>query len=131
MNTLLAREIHDKALACGYDSCGIVPLDALDFYKDRLTKRLEDVPESEEVYAHSKAFLALKDNYLLMLEKLYYEHIPLHFQVHLLNASSTDLYKNQVHQEALYHNYHSHMLALYHESLVPIKYSYHRLLNID
>ena len=63
MNTLLAREIHDKALACGYDSCGIVPLDALDFYKDRLTKRLEDVPESEEVYAHSKAFLALKDNY--------------------------------------------------------------------
>ena len=38
-------------------------LDALDFYKDRLTKRLEDVPESEEVYAHSKAFLALKDNY--------------------------------------------------------------------
>jgi len=31
MNTLLAQEIHDKALACGYDSCGIVPLDALDF----------------------------------------------------------------------------------------------------
>ena len=57
------HEIHDKALACGYDSCGIVPLDALDFYKDRLTKRLEDVPESEDVYAHSKAFLALKENY--------------------------------------------------------------------
>ncbi len=33
MNTLLAQEIHDKALACGYDSCGIVPLDALDFIK--------------------------------------------------------------------------------------------------
>lgn len=63
MNTLLAQEIHDKALACGYDSCGIVPLDALDFYKERLTKRLEDVPESEKVYAHSKDFLALKDNY--------------------------------------------------------------------
>lgn len=63
MNTLLAREIHDKALACGYDSCGIVSLDALDFYKDRLTKRLKDVPESEDVYAHSKDFLALKDNY--------------------------------------------------------------------
>ena len=63
MNTLLAREIHDKALACGYDSCGIVPLDALDFYKDRLTKRLEDVPESKAVYAHSKAFLTLKENY--------------------------------------------------------------------
>ena len=59
MNTLLAQEIHDKALACGYDSCGIVPLDALDFYKERLTKRLEDVPESEDVYAHSKAFLTL------------------------------------------------------------------------
>ena len=33
------------------------------FHKDRLTKRLEDVPESEDVYAHSKGFLALKDNY--------------------------------------------------------------------
>ena len=47
MNTLLAQEIYDKALACGYDSCGIVPLDALDFYKERLIKRLEDVPESK------------------------------------------------------------------------------------
>ena len=40
MNTLLAQEIHDKALACGYDDCGIVPLDALDFYKERMIKRL-------------------------------------------------------------------------------------------
>ena len=63
MNTLLAQEIYDKALACGYDSCGIVPLDALDFYKERLIKRLEDVPESKEVYAHSKDFLALKEKY--------------------------------------------------------------------
>lgn len=63
MNTLLAQEIHDKALACGYDSCGIVPLDVLGFYKERLMKRLEDVPESKTVYAHSKAFLALKENY--------------------------------------------------------------------
>ena len=53
MNTLLAQEIHDKALACGYDDCGIVPLDALDFYKERMIKRLEDVPESKKVYAHS------------------------------------------------------------------------------
>ena len=66
-----------------------------------------------------------------MLESLYYEHIHLHFQVHLLNASLTGLYKNQVHQEALYHNCHSHMLALYHESPGPTKYSYHRLLNIN
>ncbi|MDU5254566.1 MAG: epoxyqueuosine reductase, partial [Veillonella sp.] len=63
MNTLLAQEIHDKALACGYDGCGIVPLDALDFYKERLIKRLEDVPESKEIYAHSKGFLALKEKY--------------------------------------------------------------------
>ena len=63
MNTLLAQEIHDKALACGYDDCGIVPLDALDFYKERMIKRLEDVPESKKVYAHSNAFLTLKENY--------------------------------------------------------------------
>ena len=63
MNTLLAQEIHDKALACGYDDCGIVPLDALDFYKERMIKRLEDVPESKKAYAHSNAFLTLKENY--------------------------------------------------------------------
>ena len=63
MNTLLAQEIPDKALACGYDDCGIVPLDALDFYKERMIKRLEDVPESKKVYAHSNAFLTLKENY--------------------------------------------------------------------
>ena len=63
MNTLLAQEIHDKALACGYDDCGIVPLDALDFYKERMIKRLEDVPESKKVYADSNAFLTLKENY--------------------------------------------------------------------
>ena len=63
MNTLLAQEIHDKALACGYGDCGIVPLDALDFYKERMIKRLEDVPESKKVYAHSNAFLTLKENY--------------------------------------------------------------------
>ena len=39
MNTLLAQEIHDKALACGYDDCGIVPLDALDFYNDKAFRR--------------------------------------------------------------------------------------------
>ena len=50
MNTLLAQEIHDKALAC-------------DFYKERMIKRLEDVPESKKVYAHSNAFLTLKENY--------------------------------------------------------------------
>lgn len=63
MNTLLAQEIHDKALAYGYDDCGIVPLDALDFYKERMIKRLEDVPESKKAYAHSNAFLTLKENY--------------------------------------------------------------------
>ena len=63
MNTLLAQEIHDKALAFGYDDCGIVSLDALDFYKERMIKRLEDVPESKKVYAHSNAFLTLKENY--------------------------------------------------------------------
>lgn len=63
MNTLLSKQIHDKALACGYDSCGIVSVDALDYYQERLQKRLTDVPESKDVYAHTKAFLALKETY--------------------------------------------------------------------
>ena len=33
------------------------------FYKERMIKRLEDVPQSKKVYAHSNAFLTLKENY--------------------------------------------------------------------
>lgn len=32
MSVQLAKDIHDCALACGYDSCGIIPIEALDFF---------------------------------------------------------------------------------------------------
>ena len=63
MSVQLAKDIHDHALAYGYDSCGIIPIEALDFFKDRLEQRLEEVPESANVYAHTKSFLALRENY--------------------------------------------------------------------
>nr|WP_252894477.1 epoxyqueuosine reductase [Veillonella denticariosi] len=63
MTTLTAKQIHDKALECGFDDCGIISIDALDSYKDRLAQRLEAVPESEDIYAHTKSFLELKEKY--------------------------------------------------------------------
>lgn len=36
MSVQLAKDIHDYALECGYDSCGIIPIEALEFFKDRL-----------------------------------------------------------------------------------------------
>lgn len=63
MTTLTAKQIHDKALECGFDDCGIISIDALDSYKDRLEQRLEAVPESKDIYAHTKSFLELKEKY--------------------------------------------------------------------
>lgn len=63
MSVQLAKDIHDYALECGYDSCGIIPIEALKFFKDRLEQRLDEIPESANVYKHTKTFLALRENY--------------------------------------------------------------------
>ena len=46
----LALEIERAALACGFDSCGILPLEMLGDYEERLQERMEKVPSSAGFY---------------------------------------------------------------------------------
>ena len=42
----LGQVIYDKALACGFDDCGIIPIDDMDGFQQRLQEREEKVPSS-------------------------------------------------------------------------------------
>lgn len=42
----LGQVIYDKALACGFDDCGIIPVDDMDGFQQRLQEREEKVPSS-------------------------------------------------------------------------------------
>ena len=57
----MGKVIHDKALECGYDDCGIVAIEALDEYKTRLEQRISQFPESAMIYGD--AFLRLNEKY--------------------------------------------------------------------
>ena len=35
----LGQVIYDKALACGFDDCGIIPIDDMDGFQQRLQER--------------------------------------------------------------------------------------------
>ena len=41
----LGKIIHEKALECGYDNCGVIPLEAFGEYKERLKERIAKFPE--------------------------------------------------------------------------------------
>lgn len=55
--------IHEKTLEYGYDNCGVIALEALDEYKERLMERISKFPESAAVLETPLASLKLKENY--------------------------------------------------------------------
>lgn len=59
----LGKLIHDKALEYGYDNCGVIRLDALDTYKERLEERIAKFPEAVSVLETPLASLKLKEHY--------------------------------------------------------------------
>lgn len=63
MNMELGASIHEKALECGYDNCGVISIDALDGYGARLRERIEKFPEGEAVLESPIKFLNIKENY--------------------------------------------------------------------
>jgi epoxyqueuosine reductase len=57
-----AAAIHDKAIACGYEGCGIIPLEALE-NKSRIDERIQKIPESVAVYGFYDAFTNIHELY--------------------------------------------------------------------
>ena len=59
----LAQAIYETALSCGFDNCGIIPVSALDGYKQRLQEREEAVPQSRPVYQDIEHLAAVRELY--------------------------------------------------------------------
>ena len=62
-NSLLAAQIHYKALECGYDGCGIIPISDLDEYQSRLQERIKLFPHSKPIYNSPEEFCRIRENY--------------------------------------------------------------------
>ena len=59
----LSEAIHGKALECGYDGCGIIPIGEMDGYKARIDERIEKIPSSRHVYGFYDMFTDLKGTF--------------------------------------------------------------------
>lgn len=46
----LAQSIHQAALDAGFDNCGILALDDMESFADRVTERMDAVPDSRAFY---------------------------------------------------------------------------------
>ena len=46
----LARQIHDTAVSCGFDDCGIIPIDDLGGFEALFRQRTKAVPASAFFY---------------------------------------------------------------------------------
>ena len=60
---LMENRIYDKAIECGYDNCGIIPLSDLDIYEEHITERIDKIPESAFVYGFKDSFTNLSEIY--------------------------------------------------------------------
>ena len=59
----LSNEIYQKAIDCGFDKCGIVPISSLDGFKALYEKRVKDVPDSKNFYSGVKALEETKSRF--------------------------------------------------------------------
>jgi Uncharacterized Fe-S protein len=56
-NAEVAQRIKREAHDLGYAGCGILPLERLDGYGEKLRERIQNVPESEKFYARQEHFI--------------------------------------------------------------------------
>ena len=59
----LAASIRDAALASGYDDCGIISLDDMDGFKDRIKERIRNSPTSAVVYRTVGDLTGIKERF--------------------------------------------------------------------
>lgn len=57
------ERIYQKAMELGYEKCGIVPVAALDGYRDRLEERMEKAPSSAPFYRRQMRLAQFRDEF--------------------------------------------------------------------
>lgn len=60
---LNASDIVNKAIAFGFDRCGIIPVEMMSGYEKRLEERIKHFPQTREKYEALRNFAHLRDNY--------------------------------------------------------------------
>lgn len=58
-----ALDIVNKAIELGYDKCGIIPVERMYGYEEKLEERIERFPQTKETQEAFRRFAHLKDNY--------------------------------------------------------------------
>lgn len=61
--SLNALEIVNKAAEVGFDKCGIIPVEMMSGYEEKLEERMEHYPRTREKYEAFRSFAHLQDNY--------------------------------------------------------------------
>ena len=59
----LETMIQSKAYELGYEKCGIIPIQAIAGYAEKLEERIRKVPSSEKFYQSQRRFLNLQSDY--------------------------------------------------------------------
>ena len=60
---VLAQSIRDMAVSLGFESCGIVRLEALEEYEEKLDERIEECPAAKPMLEPLRKYARLKENY--------------------------------------------------------------------
>ncbi len=61
--TVTASDIVNKAIALGFDKCGIIPVDMMRGYEERLEERMEHFPQTRGKYEAFRSFAHLQNVY--------------------------------------------------------------------
>lgn len=60
---ILGQKIHDMAIACGFDNGGIIPIEDMEGFRERLEKREADIPSSKVFYRGVGDLAGIRDRF--------------------------------------------------------------------
>ncbi len=58
-----AKTIRDKALVLGYENCGIIPVESVADYADKLNERIDRVPMGEQQFGDLRGFASPQERF--------------------------------------------------------------------